>query len=57
MGTYLTLETPNLAIPDDESHMNIAVRLCGHIRELVRKNAGNKEGDLSVLVVDSETVR
>ena len=51
VGTYLTLETPNLAIPDDESHMNIAVRLCGHIRELVRKNAGNKEGDLSVLVV------
>ena len=51
VGTYLTLETPNLAIPDDESHMNIAARLCGHIRELVRKNAGNKEGDLSVLVV------
>lgn len=51
VGTYLTLETPNLAIPDDESHMNIAARLCGHIRELVRKKAGNKEGDLSVLVV------
>ena len=51
VGTYLTLETPNLAIPDDESHMNIAARLCGYIRELVRKNAGNKEGDLSVLVV------
>lgn len=51
VGTYLTLETPNLAIPDDESHMNIAARLCGHIRELVRKNAGNKGGDLSVLVV------
>ena len=51
VGTYLTLETPNLALPDDESHMNIAARLCEYIRELVRKNAGEKEHDLSVLVV------
>ncbi len=51
VGTYLTLETPRLALPDDESHMNIAAGLCEHIRELVRKNAGNKEKDLSVLVV------
>ena len=50
-GTYLTLETPNLALPDDESHMNIAARLCEYIRELVRKNARGKEKDLSVLVV------
>ena len=31
--------------------MNIAARLCEYIRELVRKNAGEKEHDLSVLVV------
>lgn len=51
VGTYLTLETPNLALPDDESQMNIAARLCEYIRELVMRNAGEKEDDLSVLVV------
>lgn len=51
VGTYLTLETPNLAIPDEETHMNIAARLCGYIRELIRKNTGDEDRDLSVLVV------
>lgn len=50
VGTYLTLETPNLAIPDEETHMNIAARLCGYIGELIRKNTEEKD-DLSVLVV------
>lgn len=58
-GTYLTLETPNLAITDDETHMEIASELCRHIRELIDKNIekdrekkeGREEGDLSVLVV------
>lgn len=60
-GTYLTLETPNLALPDDDTHMEIASELCRHIRELIDKNierdkakkegAGKKDGDLSVLVV------
>lgn len=51
VGTYLTLETPNLAVPDEESHMEIAEKLCGYIRELIDKNNVRKEKDLSVLVV------
>ena len=27
-GTYLTVETPDLALPDEEKHMEIASRLC-----------------------------
>ena len=50
VGTYLTLETPNLAVPDEETHMNISARLCGYIGELIRKNTEEKD-DLSVLVV------
>ena len=50
VGTYLTLETPNLAIPDEETHMNISARLCRYIGELIRKNTEEKD-DLSVLVV------
>ena len=58
-GTYLTLETPNLALPDDDTHMEIASELCRHIRELIDKNIDRggegkeetEDGDLSVLVV------
>lgn len=50
-GTYLTLETPNLALPDEHVHMKIAEKLCSYIRELIRKNTDGKEKDLSVLVV------
>ncbi len=58
-GTYLTLETPNLALPDDDTHLEIASELCRHIRELIDKNIekggekkeGEQAGDLSVLVV------
>ncbi len=58
-GTYLTLETPNLALPDDDTHMEIASELCRHIRKLIDKNIekggekkeGQQVGDLSVLVV------
>ena len=58
-GTYLTLETPNLALPDDVTHMEIASELCRHIRKLIDKNIekggekkeGQQAGDLSVLVV------
>ena len=58
-GTYLTLETPNLALPDDDTHMEIASELCQHIRELIDKNIDRggegkeetEDGDLSVLVV------
>ena len=51
VGTYLTLETPNLAVPDDEEHMEIAGELCRHLRELIEKNDRRAGEDLSVLVV------
>lgn len=56
-GTYLTVETPDLALPDEEKHMEIASRLCRYISELVEKHKGGsekpcaKEKDHSILVV------
>ncbi|HIX62827.1 MAG TPA: GPR endopeptidase [Candidatus Mediterraneibacter colneyensis] len=50
-GTYLTLETPNLAIPDDETHRNLAGIICRYIRELIEKNNRDGKKDLSILVV------
>ncbi len=53
VGTYLTIETPDLAVPDDESHRNISEKLCMYIRELIQKNRKEKEPeeDFSILVV------
>ncbi len=50
VGTYLTFEAPDLAVPDEESHMEIAEKLSGHILELIRKKSSGEE-DLSVLIV------
>ena len=50
VGTYLTLEAPDLAVPDEESQMEIAGELCRRIRELIQKKRSEKK-DLSVLVV------
>lgn len=49
-GTYLTLETPNLAVPDEERHQVIAEKLSGCLMELIRRNTSGKWKDLSVLV-------
>lgn len=51
VGTYLTLESPNLAVPDEEIHMKIAEELCTHIRELVGRQRKTDREDFSVLVV------
>lgn len=51
VGTYLTVETPDLAVPDDESHMKIAEELCRHLKTLILKNFPEKEKDISILVV------
>lgn len=49
-GVYLTLEAPNLALPDEDYHREISERIAGHIRELIRGKDLDEE-DLSVLVV------
>ncbi len=51
VGTYLTLEAPNLAVPDEGYHREISLKLAGFIHELIAdKGIGTKE-DLSVLIV------
>ena len=50
VGTYLTIETPNLAMPDEKSQTVIAEKVCSFIKELIRKFEV-KDKDLSILVV------
>lgn len=49
-GVYLTLEAPNMGVPDEDYHREISGKLAGYIKELI---CGQKleEKDLSVLVV------
>lgn len=51
VGTYLTLETPNLAVSDEEEHLEVAKQLSIQIRSLMEKNGFDGREDFSVLVV------
>lgn len=56
VGTYLTLEAPNLAIPDEDYHREISEEIAGFIDELIVKNRKEtklpKEScDFSALIV------
>lgn len=50
VGVYLTIEAPNMAVPDEDYHREISVKLSGFIQELIEGRLLDTE-DLSVLVV------
>ena len=47
MGTYITLEAPNMATPDEDYHREISEKVAGQIRELLP----DEKEELAVLVV------
>lgn len=47
VGTYITMEAPNMAVPDDDYHREISEDLAKHMRSLIR----DEKDDYSVLVV------
>ena len=48
VGTYITLEAPNMSSPDEDYHAEISEALAGHIRALMRTEDDKRK---SVLVV------
>ena len=50
VGTYLTLEAPNLSVPDEDYHREVSEELAKYIQELIETNKFNKK-DVSILVV------
>ncbi len=50
VGVYLTMEAPNMAVPDEDYHREVSVKLSEYIEELIRGRSLDTE-DLSVLVV------
>jgi spore protease len=51
VGTYLTLEAPNLAVPDEGYHREISIKLADFIHELIEAKGIGTKDDLSVLIV------
>ena len=49
-GVYLTLEAPNLAVPDEDYHREISEKMADHMEELLHENHLTGR-DISVLVV------
>ena len=49
-AVYLTLEVPNLAVPDEDYHREISEKLADHMEELLHENHLTGR-DISVLVV------
>ena len=50
VGTYVTLEAPNLAVPDEAYHREVSEKIAEFVRELLRVQDLEKE-ELSVLIV------
>ena len=50
VGVYLTMEAPNMAVPDEDYHREVSVKLSEYIEELIRGRSLDTD-DLSVLVV------
>lgn len=57
VGTYVTIEAPNLSVPDEEYHSEIARELSRYLEKFIRNLPGMKKGkkereeDISILVV------
>lgn len=45
-GNYITIEAPNLSVPDEEYHREVAEEIAAHLRQLI-----NLEEEKSILVV------
>ena len=50
VGTYVTLEAPNLAVPDEAYHREVSEKIAEFVRELLRVQDLEKE-EFSVLIV------
>lgn len=50
VGKYLTLEAPNLAVPDEDYHREISLKLAEYLKELIGKEILDQV-ELSILVI------
>lgn len=51
VGTYLTIEAPNLSSPDEEIHREVSEELAKYLTEVMKKIIPESEHDKEVLVI------
>ena len=51
VGTYLTIEAPNLSSPDEGIHREVSEELAKYLIEVMKKNIPESEHDTEVLVI------
>ena len=51
VGTYLTIEAPNLSSPDEGIHREVSEELAKYLIEVMKKNIPESEQDKEVLVI------
>lgn len=52
VGTYITMEAPNLAVPDEAYHREISVKIAEYVEKLLEgKMKRESEADISILMV------
>lgn len=51
VGTYLTLEAPNLAVPDEDYHREVSKQIAAYLAELIAELKLPCRQELSVLIV------
>lgn len=50
VGTYITMEVPDMVVPDEDYHREIAAELAGYLEKFLEKSTEKKKEDCSVLV-------
>ena len=43
MGTYITLEAPNMAVPDTDYHREVSEKIAGFVQELLKSAECKKQ--------------
>ncbi len=51
VGTYITIEAPDMAVPDEDYHREVSKVLSEHLEEFIKKEVKKKKEDVSVLIV------
>ena len=50
VGTYITMEVPNMVVPDEDYHREVSKELAGYLETFMKKLVGKREKDCSVLI-------
>lgn len=51
VGTYITIEAPDMAVPDEDYHKEVSEILSEHLEKFIKKEVTKEKEDISILIV------